>query len=49
MKVWVIEDDGETAAYIRRGLTEHGHVVDHAPDGRDGLLMAAAGTTTSWS
>lgn len=49
MKVWVIEDGGETAAYIRRGLTEHGHVVDHAPDGRDSLLMAAAGTTTSWS
>ncbi len=43
MKVLVIEDDAETAAYIGRGLHEHGHVVDHAADGRDGLLMAGGG------
>ncbi len=43
MKVLVIEDDAETAAYITRGLHEHGHVADHAPDGRDGLLMAGGG------
>ena len=43
MKVLVIEDDAETAAYILRGLREHGHVADHAPDGRDGLMMAAGG------
>ena len=43
MKVLVIEDDAETAAYIARGLHEHGHVADHAPDGRDGLLMAGGG------
>ena len=43
MKVLVIEDDAETADYIVRGLNEQGHVVDHAPDGRDGLLMAGGG------
>lgn len=43
MRVLVIEDDAETAAYIVRGLTEHGHVADHAPDGRDGLFMAGGG------
>ncbi|MCC6718306.1 MAG: response regulator transcription factor [Acetobacteraceae bacterium] len=43
MKVLVIEDDAETAAYIMRGLREHGHVADHAADGRDGLFMAVGG------
>ena len=43
MKVLVIEDDAETAAYIVRGLNEHGHVADHAADGQDGLLMAVGG------
>lgn len=43
MRVLVIEDDAETAAYIVRGLKEQGHVADHAPDGRDGLLMAGDG------
>lgn len=43
MRVLVIEDDAATAAYIARGLREHGHVADHTPDGQDGLLMAAGG------
>ncbi len=43
MKVLVIEDDAETAAYICRGLSEHGHVSDHAANGRDGLFMAGGG------
>jgi len=41
MKILVIEDDPETAQYIRRGLGEHGHVVDVAGTGKDGLLLAA--------
>jgi two-component system OmpR family response regulator len=41
MKILVIEDDPETAAYVAHGLKEHGHTVDHAPDGRDGLFLAA--------
>ncbi len=40
MKLLVIEDDAATAAYLLRGLREHGHVVDHAPTGRDGLFLA---------
>lgn len=40
MRVLVIEDDADTAAYIRKGLKEQGHVVDHAQDGKEGLFMA---------
>ncbi|MDE2517527.1 MAG: response regulator transcription factor [Rhodospirillales bacterium] len=43
MKILVIEDDKESAAYIARGLTEHGHVVDRAETGRDGLFHAGDG------
>jgi two-component system OmpR family response regulator len=43
MKILVIEDDVETAAYIVRGLAEQGHVADHAVDGRDGLMMGGTG------
>lgn len=42
-KILLIEDDAETAGYIGRGLTEQGHVVDHAADGRDGLFLASDG------
>jgi two-component system OmpR family response regulator len=41
MKVLLIEDDVKTAAYLKRGLEEHGHVVDSAENGRDGLFLAA--------
>lgn len=40
INVLVVEDDKETASYIIKGLTECGHVVDYAEDGREGLLMA---------
>jgi two-component system OmpR family response regulator len=43
MKVLVIEDDKDTATYISRGLAEHGHVVDCAENGRDGLFLAGDG------
>ncbi|HUZ62608.1 MAG TPA: winged helix-turn-helix domain-containing protein [Acetobacteraceae bacterium] len=43
MKILVVEDDGETAAYIADGLREHGHLVDVAGNGRDGLFLAADG------
>jgi two-component system, OmpR family, response regulator len=41
MKILVIEDDPETAAYVANGLKEHGHTVDQAQNGRDGLFLAA--------
>ena len=40
MRMLIIEDDVDTASYIKRGVEEAGHVADHAADGRDGLLLA---------
>jgi two-component system OmpR family response regulator len=40
MRILVVEDDNETAAYITQGLGEEGHVVDTLADGRDGLSQA---------
>lgn len=42
MKILLVEDDQQVAAYIAKGLREHGHVVDHADNGRDGLLLATS-------
>lgn len=44
MKLLLIEDDRDTAAFILRGLREHGNTVDHAADGVDGLVLAQTGT-----
>lgn len=45
-KILVIEDESTAAAYLRKGLSEQGFVVDLARDGREGLHLArlAAGT-----
>jgi two-component system, OmpR family, response regulator len=43
MKLLVVEDDRETAAYLEKGLGETGFVVDLAPDGREGLFLASSG------
>ena len=43
MKILVVEDDAETADYVARGLTEAGHLVDRAADGREGLILASDG------
>ncbi len=40
MRILVIEDDREAAAYLVKGLTESGHRVDLAGDGRQGLARA---------
>lgn len=42
MKLLIIEDDERMADFIKRGLKEHGHVVDHANNGKDGLFLAAS-------
>jgi two-component system OmpR family response regulator len=44
MKLLLVEDDRDTAAFVKRALTESGHVVDVARSGRDGLLLAAGET-----
>ncbi len=43
MRLLTIEDEPRTAAYLRKGLTEHGHVVDTAHDGLEGLHLATSG------
>lgn len=40
MRILVIEDDPETAAYVVKALGESGHRVDHVDNGKDGLFMA---------
>jgi two-component system OmpR family response regulator len=40
MRILVIEDDQETRDYLVKGLTQSGHVVDGAGDGKDGMLLA---------
>jgi two-component system, OmpR family, response regulator len=43
MKLLVIEDDGEAATYLVKGLSESGHSVDQADNGNDGLHLALTG------
>ncbi len=43
MRILVIEDDKETLDYLVKGLTESGHAVDRASDGKDGLSLALEG------
>jgi len=43
MKILVIEDDVEAAAYMAKGLAEHGHDADHADTAESGVEMASSG------
>ena len=40
MKVLVVEDEKKTAAYLKKGLSEKGFIVDVASEGEDGLHLA---------
>ncbi|GLQ22781.1 DNA-binding response regulator [Algimonas ampicilliniresistens] len=42
MKILVVEDDEVAAEYVKKGLSEAGHVVDLAADGDTALEMAGA-------
>lgn len=42
MRILLVEDDTEAAGYLVKGLTESGHVVEHAADGEKGLQLAIA-------
>ena len=44
MKILIVEDDKEAAAYLKKALLEAGHTVDHAGDGREGLFLGASET-----
>jgi two-component system copper resistance phosphate regulon response regulator CusR len=43
VKILVVEDEKKTAAYLKKGLTESGFIVDVAEDGSAGLDFARAG------
>ncbi len=42
MRVLLVEDDAKIADFVRKGLTQEGHVVDLASDGKAGLALALA-------
>jgi two-component system OmpR family response regulator len=44
MKVLLVEDDAETARAIEMGFRQHGHQIDVAGDGRQGLCLCIGGT-----
>ncbi|MFC5067832.1 winged helix-turn-helix domain-containing protein [Flaviflagellibacter deserti] len=43
MRILLVEDDKDAAAYLVRALREAGHVADHAADGELGQVMAGDG------
>jgi two-component system OmpR family response regulator len=42
MKVLFVEDNERVARFVKKGLVEAGHTVDHADNGRDGMFLAAS-------
>jgi two-component system copper resistance phosphate regulon response regulator CusR len=44
MRILIVEDEPKTAAYLRKGLSEGGYIVDCAGDGEEGLHLAQTGT-----
>ncbi len=40
LRILLIEDDAEVAQNVAKSLKQHGHIVEHAADGRDGLMLA---------
>src|SRR5918992_1604731 len=44
MRLLVIEDEAKLAAYLHKGLSENGYVVDVAATGIDGRHMALEGS-----
>lgn len=44
MRILIIEDDLETAGYLKKALDEAGHTADHAVDGEAGLVEAESGS-----
>jgi len=43
MRLLIVEDDNRAARHLFRGLSESGHIVDHAADGETGLALALEG------
>jgi len=43
MRILIIEDDSEAAAYLVKAFREAGHLADHAADGLEGYAMSRDG------
>lgn len=43
MRVLIVEDDKKTAAYLSKGLSENGFIVDATDRGEEGLRLARTG------
>lgn len=42
MKILLIEDNERISQFLKQGLSEAGHTVDHADNGRDGMFFAVS-------
>ncbi len=42
MKILLVEDNERVARFLKKGLAESGHTVDHVDNGRGGMFMAAS-------
>jgi two-component system OmpR family response regulator len=42
MKILIVEDNERVARYLKQGLSEAGHTIDHSDNGRDGMFMAVS-------
>ncbi|HEY4074766.1 MAG TPA: response regulator transcription factor [Herbaspirillum sp.] len=42
MKILIVEDNERVARFLKSGLMEAGYTIDHAENGRDGMLFAAS-------
>ncbi len=42
MKILLVEDDVSIANFLAQGLRQHGHTIDIAATGRDGLFLATS-------
>jgi two-component system, OmpR family, response regulator len=42
VKLLIVEDNERVANFVKKGLTEAGHTIDAAGNGRDGLFLAAS-------
>jgi two-component system OmpR family response regulator len=42
MKILLIEDNQRMSRFVKKGLTEAGHTVDHTDNGRDGMFLSVS-------
>jgi len=42
LKILIVEDNERVAQFLKKGLAEAGHTVDHADNGRDGMFLSSS-------